>query len=190
MGLTDFIRAGSIKSENENIKKELERLQSIQYTVEQLAYLDLKDETERLKNENAHLRLEIEKLNEEITELNQQIVLKKKQIIDLDEESLLQSFGLYQPTYNFANSKEYKERLDEIRAKQKQAIKNKTAVDYSKQWTVDGSKKEGERMTNDNINWQLGLPIMSAMRPFTKLNSTILSQLRKEFAVLSTRLIN
>lgn len=52
--------------------------------------------------------------------------------------------------YNFSTAVLYKERLDEIRKKQKDMIKNKTAVIGGDNWTVDGSKQKGQAMNNAN----------------------------------------
>ena len=103
--------------------------------------VELQEKRDKLVNQ-------IEKLNVELSDLNNQ---KKKELITLDEEILMQDFGLYQPKYDFVTSEQYKTKLDDLRNKQKQMIKDKTAVHYSTNWTVDGSKAKGTKMTNDNI---------------------------------------
>lgn len=69
--------------------------------------------------------------------------------IKLDESP--ESYGLYEPRYNFVDSTGYKDKLNSIRQQQKKAIKDKTAVNYFEGWTVDGSKSKGKTMTNGNI---------------------------------------
>ena len=49
-----------------------------------------------------------ESLDQQIAELNGQIEAKKKELIILDEESLLQSFGFYKLRYEMQNSEMYK----------------------------------------------------------------------------------
>ena len=44
---------------------------------------------------------------------------------------------------------EYKDSLNEIRAKQKQLIKDKIAAVCNTEWTVGGSKREGQKMVNN-----------------------------------------
>lgn len=66
----------------------------------------------------------------------------------------MQSFGFYNPKYNLENSELYKNKLDKIRAEQKQMVKNKTAVSFI-EWTVNDSKAEGKKMTNDMIKLSL-----------------------------------
>ncbi|WP_242850432.1 DUF4041 domain-containing protein [Clostridium botulinum] len=62
-----------------------------------------------------------------------------------------ESFGFYEPKYNLMDSEKYKVRLSEIRDKQKIMVKNKTAVNYYDEWTLNDSKVEGRKMNNDNI---------------------------------------
>ena len=92
--------------------------------------------------------------NEEIrSEIENLIKLKedlKNDIIELDDEILYQGFGLYKPQYNFAELDQYKERLKEIRAKQKELITKKQAVIVGTQWKVNGSEKEGKRLISEN----------------------------------------
>lgn len=74
----------------------------------------------------------------------------KEEIIQLDDEILYQGFGLYKPQYNFADLDQYKQKLKDIRDKQKKMICNKLAVIVGTQWRVNGSKKEGQRLIAEN----------------------------------------
>lgn len=142
-GLVSEKKLKEAQAEIENLK--------LQLSPEQLEINSLQ---ERIAALNAQINHEEEKLSQnqsEIEILKSQIQEKKKDLIELDDEILYQSYSLYQPKYDFATSEGYKDRLDLIRDKQKQMIKNKTAVDYFNGWTVDGSKAKGQKMTNDNI---------------------------------------
>lgn len=88
-------------------------------------------------------------LNTEIDELDLMISKKKKEVVILDEEILVQEFGLYKPIYDFANALEYKDRLTDIRSEQKSLIKEDHAVTGNTNWTVNGSVKEGQKMVRD-----------------------------------------
>lgn len=97
-------------------------------------------------------------LKESKEKYNEQIIDKKNKLNELNlklistEDSIeMESFGIYEPKYNFASSLAYKEQLQSIRRFQKEEIKKKTATYYSENWTVDGSKAKGRKMTNDNI---------------------------------------
>lgn len=143
MGIMDFFKA----KENKRLKQEVEELKKL-LTPEQKEAKDISNYLVELQEKRDKLVNQIEKLNVELSDLNNQ---KKKELITLDEEILMQDFGLYQPKYDFVTSEQYKTKLDDLRNKQKQMIKDKTAVHYSTNWTVDGSKAKGTKMTNDNI---------------------------------------
>lgn len=73
------------------------------------------------------------------------------QTISIPHDDTPESYGLYEPRYNFIDSTGYKNKLNSIRQLQKDAIRNKTAVNFFDSWTVDGSKAKGKKMTNGNI---------------------------------------
>ncbi|AOV09221.1 hypothetical protein BI350_11915 [Sporosarcina ureilytica] len=96
-----------------------------------------------------------EKLEKSVQSLTSDIEKLKAEIVYLEEEVLMQSFGFYDPKYDLENSASYKVRLDEIRSKQKQMVKDKTATNFYDGWTVNGNKAEGRKMTNNNIRMTL-----------------------------------
>lgn len=81
----------------------------------------------------------------------------KDKITEMTETSYIphvetsEDYGLYEPRYNFVDSTGYKNKLNLIRQAQKDAIRDKTAVNFFDGWTVDGSKAKGKKMTNGNI---------------------------------------
>ncbi|WP_331274664.1 DUF4041 domain-containing protein, partial [Clostridium botulinum] len=139
------------KQDIERLTKENSELSKIKYTVEQLEYLDIKKERDSLISKKDDLNKEINNLKNEETKCKNQIDNLQKSIITLKDEELLQSFGFYEPKYNLMDSGKYKARLSEIRDKQKIMVKNKTAVNYYDEWTLNDSKAEGRKMNNDNI---------------------------------------
>ncbi len=62
---------------------------------------------------------------------------------------MVQEFGLYKPTFNFASSLGYKEELAKIRSLQKELIKSKNAVSGNMNWQVNGSSSKGRKMVSD-----------------------------------------
>ncbi len=86
-----------------------------------------------------------------IDDLKKQEKLLKGDVVELEEEKLLQDFGLYKPMYSFATSEEYKDKLCNVRSLQKEMIKNKTAATCTTEWLVNNSRVQGKKMTNDNI---------------------------------------
>lgn len=118
-------------------------------TPEQRDYINIKEELVQLQEQKNIVLSELSKTQSKISEFNQVISQKKKQIIQMDEEILMQEFGLYQPKYDFVNSEAYKKRLDDIRKEQKQMIKNDVAVTGNMSWTVNGSSSQGKKMVRD-----------------------------------------
>src|SRR5207302_4630897 len=57
--------------------------------------------------------------------------------------------------YDFAESAQYQERLEQIRGQQAQMIKGKTAAVCPIEWTVNGSKVEGRKSTNQTLKLML-----------------------------------
>lgn len=91
------------------------------------------------------------RLNSEISDAQDTLAKLKDEITVVQDTVEIQSFGLYEPKYDFGTSAEYKDKLDEIRAEQKLMIKEKTAIICFTEWTVDGNKAKGRRMTDRQI---------------------------------------
>jgi hypothetical protein len=92
-----------------------------------------------------------DELNQDIENLNKQIVMRRNDLIILDDEILLQSFGFYKPQYDLVNSQAYKFKLDQIRAQQAKIVKEGNAASGSTSWTLNNDRKEGERMVKDYV---------------------------------------
>src|SRR5699024_1102856 len=92
--------------------------------------------------EIADKQKQVEEVQKEVNEL-------KKEKIEVKEEILLQSFGLYEPQYDFSSSEIYKQELTKIRDKQKEMVKKGTASTAATNWTVNNSVSEGKKMLKD-----------------------------------------
>ncbi len=148
-----------VEVELKNTQQDYQNLQSL-ITPEMKEAITLQNELNRLKNEierqkvklkteTAIKQKELNELDNKIATLNTEIKEKKKQIAYLDDELLVQEFGLYKPKFDFANALGYKESLTEIRNKQKILIKEKRAVTGNNEWRVNGSIIQGRKMIND-----------------------------------------
>lgn len=162
MGLGDIFKTGQFKAEIEELKQENIRLQdelshaqslltpemqNAQKLHERIGKLNAQKST--LENNIKDIESDITQRRSNIEQLDLEIKNREKQIIDLDDEILVQDFGLYRPHYNFANALDYKEKLTEIRSRQKALIKNKDAVTGNTNWQVNGSVSKGRKMVND-----------------------------------------
>ena len=84
-----------------------------------------------------------------LDDINSMISDKRKELVEIEDNILYQSFGLYSPRYDLAKADDYKVRLVAIREKQKQMIKDKIAVTGKSGWVVNGSEAQGRKMVSD-----------------------------------------
>jgi hypothetical protein len=99
----------------------------------------------------------LKELNESrLKEAEIQLVKTQRQLLEMREEFLsleesldIQSFGFYQPKYEFDDSSVYKNNIDQARKLQKELISKKTAVICHTEWTVEGSIQKGKKMINN-----------------------------------------
>ncbi len=103
-----------------------------------------------------YLRSDIQAKKEELSRINNttdKLLLKisdlQKKVNELGEEDYIQSFGLYQPKYDFINAGSYKDQLKQVKAKQRKMVKDNEAVMCDTSWTIQGSEKEGQRMVQN-----------------------------------------
>lgn len=141
MGLADIINVSKIKAENEELKKML--------TPEMSNTFELQKKNNELTKHNSELSTAIVHQQNILHNLENEIRNKQNMILTLDDDILVQDFGLYKPLYNFANSDMYKEKLSLIRKQQKEMIKSGTAATGNMNWTVNNSKAAGNKMVKD-----------------------------------------
>lgn len=107
------------------------------------------------------------------------------------EESLdIQSFGFYEPRYDFTSSDEYKDRLKQIRQQQKQMVKDGEACTHATEWHVEGSAAKGRQMMKEQQKMMLlafngEADVMVAKVKFNNVK-TYEKRLRKAFESINT----
>ena len=155
MGISDIFKITEYKTQITELTAKCAELEQL-LTPEMKDAQKLNDRIKELnhditgkENEICSLEQDIQKRKNEINALEQTINKKNEQVIWLDDEILVQEFGLYKPQFEFANSLDYKEKLAQIRAKQKQLIKDNMAVNGNTDWQVNGSAAKGRKMVSD-----------------------------------------
>ena len=103
---------------------------------------NLLKEFDKNKIENQNLEIQIKYLSKILTE-------KKNEIVVVNNEIEMQSYGIYTPTYEFSNSSLYKDELKRIRDKQKELIKENQACNGDENWTVNNNAAKGRKMVKD-----------------------------------------
>lgn len=126
--------------------------------------LDLEAERERMADENARQREEHAKSVATYREAEAQEGRRRDQLsseyqaarrryeelqteLALVEESLEDiSFGVYKPHFTYQSPEEYKAKIELLRKKQRDMVRQGEAAQCSIPWTVNNSKVEGKRM--------------------------------------------
>lgn len=106
---------------------------------------------EELSKEKDYYNGQIENYNKIVSDRKHEITSLGHKIDILNDEILLQTYGIYTPLYDFQKLEDYKEKLDEIRNLEKQLIRDKEASISSINWLVDGSSSKGRALTNQQI---------------------------------------
>ena len=82
-------------------------------------------------------------------EINKQVSNLRQQLSSLEEETYIQSFGFYEPKYDFINSEDYAVRLRQVKSEQKRMIKERTAVESKTKLVFNDSEKKGRKLTEN-----------------------------------------
>ena len=145
MWIFDIFKINKYKKEIEFLKSELKK---INLTKDEVKYINLKEEINLLI-------LSKEEAKEELKKLELKLENLKKDISYYDDELNMCDFGLYKNYYNFENSEHYKNKLDEIKSKQREMVSSKTATNHSLSYLVDSSEKKGKEFILDTIKLSL-----------------------------------
>lgn len=151
MGFLDIFRVSEIKKENEELNGKIQKLEAVLEETKALSIVEINDYLANKEKEKSDINNDISKYKSQLDGIIREISNKRKELIDVEDAIELQECAIYEPRYDFATSLQYKEELDEVRQYQKDMIKDKSAVIYSENWTVDGSLAKGKKMTNGNI---------------------------------------
>lgn len=141
--------------ERDSLKSALADTDKMEYHQLKQAIEDLTSQKQKALYETQSVQAEFEKrrqgFDQQISELNEQIELKKNEIIILDDEKLLQSFGFYKPRYDLQNSEMYKIKLEQIQDQQEQLMKSGKATILPTNFTFNNSRAEGDKMIKDYV---------------------------------------
>jgi len=134
--------------ESEKLKSDLNRFGGI---------LSVESEIENKNQELAQLiesrNLELSDLKSKTQELNTKfidakVIYKelKKEINVYQNDLEFIEIGIYEPFFDFDTSEIYKQKIIEVKNKQKKLVQNDKAVICLTEWTVEGSKSKGKQM--------------------------------------------
>lgn len=152
MGLSGLFKENEYKKEIQDLQQKYDELLN---TVNSLGADAINDAASLskilldLSEKKRDLENEITDLERKSVSLSTTIKEKQAQLLDIDDEILVQNFGLYKPRFNFANALIYKDKLELIRKHQKQLIKDGKAVTGSSTITYNDSLAKGQKMVRD-----------------------------------------
>lgn len=144
-----------LKSKNDEYQAQIDEMS--QYMTPELR------DYQNLQNVINNAKAEIESLNETISQRNREIDKLRNNICNLEtsinehQKQLfatkfdvdMQEYGIYKPSFEFASSDLYQNKLNQIRDEQKSLIKNNQACTGNTRWTVGGSEAKGKAMVKD-----------------------------------------
>jgi hypothetical protein len=142
MSIMDIFRISAMKKENIALQSIIDEIGARDAVAVKNKISEFRETEKKLENSCNEAKRIIASLQAEIKQ-------KQKEIIVLDENIILESFALYKPKFKFLTSNEYKIKLDNIRDKQKELIKNNIAITANEGWVVGGSASEGKKLVND-----------------------------------------
>jgi hypothetical protein len=118
----------------------------------------LVSQSKELENRSVAIKTELHNCNKIVSRKLHQLRRLKglrdsymKESITFRDEILYQSFGFYDFHYELEDSQKYKEKLEMIRKKQKEAVRNNLAIQSKTNWLLNNSYRKGQVMNNKNI---------------------------------------
>lgn len=151
-GVIQFFQAQQFKSLSTKLKAQVKKIDAKASALER-KYRPIIDREARLQEIQTNINAEENNLSnlkskfqKEESNLNEKLNILKSALSPLEEQSLLISFGFYESQYDFNESIQYQNRLDVIKQKQKELIKNFQAVACNTEWSLGDSKSEGKKM--------------------------------------------
>ena len=128
--------------------------------------MDLEGKQDELRRENdiarEGIQTEARKAGEEMSALKLDYIAKKafhdtlmKKIRLLQGEEEMLDAGVYEPQFDLEDSEKFKLAIKRNNDQQKEAVRAKTACSCNTVWQVGGSKREGQKMVNQQIKLML-----------------------------------
>lgn len=121
----------------------------------EIGLLDLLAVKQQIQCEEARLassQTQIEAARIDLDAAQSQLQALQQKILGAEDSVLLESFALYEPKYQFVNSLEYKNRLEQIREDQKLTARGISAtVDGWDNYSVELTKAEWKKLRKDAL---------------------------------------
>lgn len=151
-------KIAELTDQNQQLRDQAEEARKTTLTLQQLKPLEL---AKMIADKETEIKLAAKKVTaqkEKLAKINHDIGLEIKRLnatrsklSDTEDEIMFESYGLYKPRYDFANSSAFKAQLEQTRANQKSMIRDGTAAVIDRPMLLDNSKAKGRSMQKKNI---------------------------------------
>ena len=152
-----------LEAQRQQAQAELQALQAkyddLETKAREIGVLDLlavKKLIQTEETQRANLQAQVAATLTDLEAARSQLQVVQQQILGAEDTVLLESFGLYEPKYQFTHSLDYKKRLDEIREDQKQTARGLSAeVDAWDNYAVELTKAQWKKLRKDALKLAL-----------------------------------
>lgn len=121
--------------------------QQIELIKEQLTKKEKELEARNLKL--SQVEFYIKNAEQELSEVKTSISSAKTRLLEIEDDELYQSYALYSPKFVFNTVEEYKQKMQELREKEKKLIKTNYAVTGNSNFTFNNSNSKGKKLVSD-----------------------------------------
>ncbi|MET7982605.1 MULTISPECIES: DUF4041 domain-containing protein [unclassified Streptomyces] len=107
------------------------------------------DDARRTAKETERVRKEADRHRKDLHDAEQRLAELQVRIVNTDETAMLQEAGIYAYRHALHDAIAYRSRLDTLQNEVKALARAGRAVQAATDWTVNGSKREGQKMVRD-----------------------------------------
>jgi hypothetical protein len=108
--------------------------------------IDLEEEQTKITGLLDRMRRELAEKKRDADTLEQTLSQLKKKLALYRDDLEISEFGVYERHYDFDISQRFKDSIEAVRSRQKAMLKDARAFVCDKQWQIEGSRAEGDRM--------------------------------------------
>ncbi len=110
---------------------------------------EILDDARRTANETERIRKEADRYRKDVSDAERRLAELQGRIVNADETAMLQEAGIYAYRHALHDAIAYRSRLDTLQNEIKTLARAGRAVQAATDWTVNGSKREGQKMVRD-----------------------------------------
>ncbi|WP_449348891.1 DUF4041 domain-containing protein [Streptomyces shaanxiensis] len=110
---------------------------------------EILDDARRTAKETERVRKEADRHRRDVSDAERRLAELQGRIVNADETAMLQEAGIYSYRHALHDAIAYRSRLDTLQNEIKALARGGRAVQAATDWTVNGSKREGQKMVRD-----------------------------------------